>query len=423
MNARLVLITTNHPFLHTGGEVMFVAPELQRLARELGAAARLTLVPLHAQGPAVAVPPGVELDTSLSQALRRERRVSYLRAFAWPGLWREWARAWRHGGSVGMLRVWRWAAAAQVTWRWARKTFAADEPMLFYTYWRGGPTLALARLARERPRTAAMTRVHRYELYEDSFDPPFQPWHPAMYESLLLTAANSRHGLDYLRGAGVPDAKTGLYRLGTEPSAQGSRASPDGVLRIVSCSNAIAVKRVPRIAEAVKAFAAAHPERRVQWTHFGGGPQLDAVRAASSSNAPANLATHLSGAVPNAAVLDHYAHEPVDVFVLLSASEGLPVSIQEATAAAIPVIATDVGGVRELVGSDNGVLLSADPAPAEVVQALEDVLLDDDVLRRRSRRAASLRRWAEGFDAEANHTRFARRLRTLLDSLQGSNEV
>jgi hypothetical protein len=69
------------------------------------------------------------------------------------------------------------------------------------------------------------------------------------------------------------------------------------------------------------------------------------------------------------------------------------------------------------------VLLAADPAPAAVVQALEQVLLDADPARRQSRRDASRARWAEGFDADANHTRFAQRLRALLDSLQGPNEV
>jgi glycosyltransferase involved in cell wall biosynthesis len=419
---RLVLITTNHPHVYTGGEVMFVAPELQRLARELGATARLTVAPLHAEGARVDVPPGVEVDTSLSDALRRARFSSTLRAVAWPGFWREAWRACRQGGWVGLARVWRWAAAAQVTWRWARENFAADAPVLFYTYWRGGPTLALARLARARPRSVAITRVHRYELYEDSFDPPFQPWHPAMYTTLALTATISQHGLDYLCAAGVPASRLGLYRLGTEPAAQAAQASRDGGLRIVSCSNAIAVKRVPRIAGAVMAFALAHPDRPVQWTHFGAGPELVQVRAALRA-APPNLAVQLRGAVPNAAVLDHYATEPVDAFVLLSASEGLPVSIQEAAAAAIPVVATDVGGVRELVGGDNGVLLPTDPAPAEVVRALEQVLLDPDAARRQSRRDASRKRWAEGFDADANHTRFARRLRALLDSLQGPNEV
>ena len=416
MNARLVLITSNHPHVYTGGEVVFIAPELHRLARELG---RVTVVPLHAEGATVDLPRGVDLDRSLSQALRNAGWLAYLRAFGWPGFGSELRRALRNGGWTGCARVWRWAAVADVTWRWARAAFPAGAPVLFYTYWRGGSTLALARLARERPDSGVVTRAHRFELYEDAFHPPFQPWHPALYHALQLTTAISQHGLDYLKRAGVPDAKLALHRLGTEPAPHPARASTDDTLRVVSCSNATAVKRVARIADAVLAFVVKHPDHSVHWTHFGDGPELGRVRA-RLRDAPANLASNLPGAVANRVVFQHYASEPVDVFLLLSASEGLPVSIQEAASASVPLIATDVGGVRELVGDDNGVLLAPDPAPAEVVQALEQVLLDPDPVRRQARREASLRRWAEGFDAEANHTRFARRLRALLGSLQSS---
>jgi glycosyltransferase involved in cell wall biosynthesis len=47
-----------------------------------------------------------------------------------------------------------------------------------------------------------------------------------------------------------------------------------------------------------------------------------------------------------------------DVFVLASKWEGLPVSILEAMRAGLPVVATDVGGVREAVQEDVTGLLS-----------------------------------------------------------------
>ncbi|MBC7717508.1 MAG: glycosyltransferase, partial [Pseudorhodobacter sp.] len=377
----LVLITTNHPFTHTGGEVMFVGPELQRLAREMGCAgdhvrAHVRVVPLHAQGERIKVPAGVEVDTSLSDAIRRERITAYFRAWWWPGFWPELMRAARHGGWTGCARVWRWAATAQTTYRWARTTFPAGRAVLFYTYWRGGSTVALARCAVENAGVKVVTRVHRYELYEDAFDPPFQPWHPSLYPALALTVTVSQDGYDYLRRAGVPAARLMLSRLGTEAPPSMASASADRVLRIVSASFVTPVKRVPLMAQAVMAFAARHPNQKVEWTHFGDGPQFGLVRQLLI-DAPANVTAHLPGRVANAAVMAHYASHPVDVFLLLSESEGLPVSIQEAASAGVPIVATDVGGVRELVSGDNGVLLSADAHQAEVVAALEQVLLKD----------------------------------------------
>ena len=413
MNAPLVLVTTNYPFTHTGGEVMFVGPEVQRLVREFGS---VCVAPQHAGGARLDVPAGVTVDTGLAQALRRARFTAWLGALVWPGFRGELWRGLRRGGWVGAARVWRWAAVAHVTLRWARRQLAGTAPVLLYTYWRGGSTLALARFAHERGHARAVTRVHRYELYEDAFDPPFQPWHPALYAELALTAAISQHGLDYLRHAGVPDARLMLARLGTEPPVVLARASTDGALRIVSCSFMTPVKRVPLIAEALCAWARQHPTQAIHWTHFGDGPERSRVEAALSE-APANLHAQLRGQVDNARVMAHYATEPADAFVLLSASEGLPVSIQEAASAGLPIVATDVGGVRELVGDDNGALLSPDPSVADVLAALEHVLGGRDEAQRAAMRDASQRRWAEGFDAERNHTRFAQRLHALLRTI------
>lgn len=409
---RLVLVTSNHPYEHTGGERMFVAPELQRLARAFGT---LVVAPQHALGPAMAVPDGVTVDASLSAAWRRGRWWAHLLAPAWPGFGAEFARALRKGGPSGCARVWRWAAWAQVTWRWVRSRCPDDgTPLLLATYWRGGSTLAFARLAARRPRTAALTRVHGHELYEDRWWPPFQPW-PAVYRGLARVLPISRHGAEHLRRRGIEAGRLMLSRLGTE-AAPPARASDDGVLRIVSCSWLLPLKRVPLTAAALVALARAHPGQAIIWTHFGGGPDLPAVQAALR-DAPPNLQARLPGQVDPAQVLAHYATEPVDLFVLLSRAEGLPVSIQEAIAAGIPVLATDVGGVAEIVGPDNGQLLPAEPSLAEVAAALERLCIVPGASERAALRQGSRARWARDFDAERNHGDTARHLRALMDSL------
>jgi colanic acid/amylovoran biosynthesis glycosyltransferase len=420
--AQLVLVTSNYPFVFNGGEVMFVAPEIPSL---LQAFDTVRVAPLHAEGERVPMPAGVIVDTSLSDAMRRNKWAAFARAMWWPGFGAEMLRAVRRGGWVGAARVWRWAATAQVTYRWASQLDALQDDRtktVLYTYWRGGSTMAFASLAKQRAHLATASRVHRYELYEDSFDPPFQPWHPAMYDEIALTAAISQHGFDYLRAAGVAAERLMLARLGTPPAKRPTRASDDGTLQVISCSFVAPVKRVPLIAESLIAFAAKHPECSLHWTHFGDGQQLAQVKQMLRS-APPNLHSTMTGHVSNDAVMKHYADEPVDVFVLLSESEGLPVSIQEAASASIPIIATDVGGVSELGGADNGVLLPSRPSVDEVVAALEQVLLNANAQTRESMRVASLSRWAEGFDAQRNHTRFAQRLRSLATRMMNDHLI
>ena len=70
-----------------------------------------------------------------------------------------------------------------------------------------------------------------------------------------------------------------------------------------------------------------------------------------------------------------------DIFVLSSEKEGLPFALLEAGIAKRPVVATDVGGVSELINANkNGILV----APGEVT-ALFDALIDLLVNTKRAR--------------------------------------
>ena len=71
-----------------------------------------------------------------------------------------------------------------------------------------------------------------------------------------------------------------------------------------------------------------------------------------------------------------------DVFALSSTSEGLPLSVIEAMAAGLPVVATAVGGVPELVVEGETGLLAPARDPEALAQALGQ-LLDDRGLRER----------------------------------------
>jgi glycosyltransferase involved in cell wall biosynthesis len=93
-----------------------------------------------------------------------------------------------------------------------------------------------------------------------------------------------------------------------------------------------------------------------------------------------------------------------DLFVLPSLSEGLGTSVLDAMALDIPVVASDVGGLTELVGGGAGLLIP--PADPRALAEAVTTLLDDPELRKRciaEGRARvehyTVRRMAEGMRA------------------------
>src|SRR4029077_5966744 len=70
----------------------------------------------------------------------------------------------------------------------------------------------------------------------------------------------------------------------------------------------------------------------------------------------------------------------IDVFVLSSNSEGLPLSLLEAIAAGLPVIGTEVGGVPGVVRASQGGWLCPPRNPAAMATAMEAAIQSPDRL-------------------------------------------
>ena len=104
-------------------------------------------------------------------------------------------------------------------------------------------------------------------------------------------------------------------------------------------------------------------DRRVQGVVAGGGPELDAIRRRASNSGCVHVLGERSD-IPDLMAC-------ADVVCLSSDSEGMPLVLLEAMAAARPVIATAVGGVPELLSRPLGRLV-----PRRDPQAFAMAMLD-----------------------------------------------
>ena len=182
---------------------------------------------------------------------------------------------------------------------------------------------------------------------------------------------------------------------------------PSDSVLICSCSNLIPVKRVDKIIEVISHLQT----KNIRWVHFGDGPLRAELEAMAASKLQ-NVEFEFCGIVANDKILDFYAKNPVDLFINLSDSEGIPVSIMEALSAGIPVVATDVGGTAEAVNNKNGFLIPADFNSADVAQTITNYLNLNSAQQQQYRQNAYAF-WKENFEAGKNYEEFAEMLFSL----------
>ena len=194
-------------------------------------------------------------------------------------------------------------------------------------------------------------------------------------------------------------SRLGTLDWGKNPYAE---KEPQDVLHIVSCSNLIELKRVDRIIRAMK-----NVKESVVWHHFGDG-KLKAELETLCSELPGHVEYRFMGSVPNRELMQWYQMNPTDLFISTSEREGVPVSMMEAMSFGIPVIATDVGGVGEIVRDGyNGFLMDADIDQAGVTDQIERFFALTPEQRKNMREHAR-QTWEEMYNAELNYTAFYR---------------
>jgi len=415
----LLLFTSSYPYDYAA-EYTFIQPELDHLVEKFD---QVVLVPRICKGKMFPLPPGVEVNDRYADFLQHGSTPhKMLRvAFSSQCFFREIRK---HPAILlspsKLLKLILFSGRAELTRRWVvnfiRTQHADADGCILYSYWFDHAATGLAMSKRGFPGTKLVSRAHGYDIYEEYYYPYYWPCRRETLEVLDVLFFASDAGRDYFCEH-YPEylSKFETAHLGIADPAFVNQPSSDGVFRIVSCAHIVSVKRLDLLLDGIATAARSRPQQKFEWLHFGDGAGIKSLGRRIARNFPSNAQGRLVGNLPNPDILRHYRDHPVDVFVNTSSTEGgAPVSIQEAISCGIPVIATSVGGNPEIVSERNGILLSPDPTPQEIAEAIFAFLDDPEMAARK--RSGSRAVWMERYNADVNFRAFAERLKSIGES-------
>jgi len=242
---------------------------------------------------------------------------------------------------------------------------------IFYTYWFSDTTLGLCILKNKYPNANIISRAHGIDLFEERHRYNYIPFRSIALKKINAIFPCMEAGTNYFKNRYKSTStiiKTSY--LGFDDPEIINYPSNDDIFRIVSCSSVIALKRVDLIAKGIIEVLKFSPEIKIEWIHFGDGELMDSIKKMASEITSKNVNIIFKGQVNLVHIMEHYKNNHVDVFINVSSFEGQPVSIKEAISYGIPIIATDVGGNSEIATEKNGILLSANPSPLEIANAI-----------------------------------------------------
>lgn len=288
------------------------------------------------------------------------------------------------------------------------------DEVIIYSYWLFVPASVAVKLKEHLIKMGVkvkktVSRAHRYDLYEERNPLKYLPEREYLLKNLDGVFTCSKDGERYLKEKYLRFSEKIYYSpLGTKDHGKVSLKKHDD-FTIVTCSSLNPVKRVWRAADALSLYSG---EKEIKWIHIGGsGKKLRKLKNYTSDKLSGkNVSFEFIGQMTNDKVNEFYLNNPPDLFLNVSESEGVPVSIMEAASFGIPVLAADCGGTGEVVESSvTGKLISKDFSDSELMREIENfMLLSENEIHRISQAGRSM--WAEKYNAEKNYTDFALKL-------------
>ncbi len=287
------------------------------------------------------------------------------------------------------------------------------ENSVVYTYWHNEATYALQSL-KSKYNYKLVSRIHGYDIYKERRLDSYMPLKHLFINDIDKIFTITKSANIYLsKTYGFKDEVLELSRLGVDDKFITSKTTKNGSFSIVTCSFLVEIKRIDKIIDALEILSKKVPNIKFEWNHIGSGVLQSVLKdyAMQKLSKLDNVKYNFLGDLENKDVYEFYKNNAVDVFVNVSESEGVPVSIMEAMSCHIPLVAPDIGGVSDmLVDQKNGKLLSEKCKVDELVDALSEI----EFFKNKTIREKAYEVYLEKYNAKKNYNNF---LDTLINKI------
>lgn len=391
MNNRTLYIFVNH-FPYSTQE-NFLADELPFLAKEFK---KITILPMCGEGKMRPVPENCEVMPPLN--LTHSRICYFFKGlFSFRSFYLVLSDFFKGKAYSSNIRLHNWISSVLqynnlLHSRIVKCIIDNCQPEdIMYSYW-GTDLVKIALMNKKKCKF--VSRFHgAWDLWEESYD-GYIPFRAEVVKNIKLAVFISKKGEKYFKQK-YPDCNTAVCPLGSVDQGICLPKPNDNVIRVVSCSTVYPLKRVPLIFQSLLSIKGL----QIEWTHIGSGSHYSELRRLVNNTKHDNIKVNLLGSMSHDEVMDYYKSHYFDVFVNLSTSEGVPVSIMEAMSFGIPIVATNVGSTSDEVVPLTGVLVSPNPSEKEVADAIIKIV---DNRGKYNPRVF----WNDNYNAELNYHSF-----------------
>jgi len=284
---------------------------------------------------------------------------------------------------------------------------------IIYTYWYYNESLGALLYKKLNNKIKCITRAHGYDvhLFENKYN--YQPYKIWMDKNIDKIFFASQYLCDYYKKI---FAKSGLNKYITMPLGIINNSDickikkNNDVFILLSCSYIVPRKRINLIIEALSYIN----DINIHWIHIGNDPDTDNILSIADEllKTKNNISYDFKGLMSSEQIMQFYNENYIDFFISTTEAEGgRPVSINEAMSFGIPIIATNTGGIPELI-ENIGILIDVNCKAIEISESIINFynLFDDTKLSIRHKTRLF---WENNCNAESNYPKFINEIKLL----------